>query len=140
MQAALAWVAAAEGKKDEAIEMLRRAAGEEDVLGKHPVSPGAFVPIREQLGSLLLEVGQSKEAQQEFEAALKIYPGRFRGLYGAARAAEQSGDKKNASRYYAKLAAQTTKATGSRDELNHVREFLTAQAKATGPNTVSARE
>ncbi len=140
MQAASAWVAASEGKKSEAIEMLRRAADAEDILGKHPVSPGAFVPIREQLGSLLLEGGQSKEAQREFEAALKIYPGRFRGLYGAARAAEQNGDKESASRYYAKLAAQTTKAASSRDELNHVREFLTAEAKATDPKNVSVRK
>lgn len=140
MQAASAWVAASEGQKREAIEMLRRAADAEDILGKHPVSPGAFVPIREQLGTLLLEVGQSRQAQQEFEAALKIYPGRFRGLYGAARAAEQNGDKENASRYYAKLAAQTANATGPRDELNHVREFLTAEAEATGPNNVSARQ
>jgi tetratricopeptide (TPR) repeat protein len=129
MQAASAWVKASEGKKNEAIEMLRRAADAEDILGKHPVSPGAFVPIREQLGSLLLEVGQAKEAQQEFEAALKIYPGRFRGLYGAARAAEQTGDKETASRYYAKLAAQTQNSTGSRDELNHIREFEPPKAK-----------
>src|SRR5262249_36950269 len=118
MQAASAWVAASEGKKNEAIGMLRRAADAEDTLGKHPVSPGAFAPIREQLGTLLLEVDQAKEAQREFEAALKIYPARFRGLYGAALAAEQAGDKQNASRYYAKLAAQTTKSDGSRDELN----------------------
>jgi len=140
MQAASAWVAASEGKKSEAIEMLRHAADAEDILGKHPVSPGAFVPVREQLGSLLLEVGQAKHAQQEFEAALKIYPGRFRGLYGAARAAEQNGDKESASRYYAKLAAQTTKAASSRDELNHVREFLTAEAKATDRKNVSVRK
>lgn len=129
MQAASAWVAQGEGKKDEAIAMLRKAAEAEDVLGKHPVSPGAFVPIREQLGSLLLEAGLPKEALQEFEAALKIYPGRFRGLYGAALAAEQTGDKENAGRYYAKLAAQTEKSNGSRDELNHVREFRAAQAE-----------
>jgi predicted Zn-dependent protease len=138
MQAASAWVAASEGKKNEAIEMLRRAAEAEDILGKHPVSPGAFVPIREQLGSLLLEVGQAKEAQREFEAALKIYPGRFRGLYGAAQAAEQIGDKENANRYYAKLAAQTAKASGSRDELNHVREFLSAQGKAVDSEDVAS--
>ncbi|PWT79285.1 MAG: hypothetical protein C5B58_13920, partial [Acidobacteria bacterium] len=142
MQAATAWVAASEGKKNEAIEMLRPAADAEDILGKHPVSPGAFVPIREQLGDLLLEAGQSKEAQREFEAALKIYPGRFRGLYGAARSAEQSGDKEGATHYYAKLAAQTAKATGSRDELNHVREFRAAQAKAAADanDVASARE
>ena len=113
----------------------------EDVLGKHPVSPGAFVPIREQLGNLLLQIGQPKQAQAEFEAALKIYPGRFKGLYGAAQAAELTGDNEKASRYYTKLAAQTSKAGGSRDELNHVREFLSAQAKAADSNGVaSARE
>jgi tetratricopeptide (TPR) repeat protein len=138
MQAASAWLAVAEGNKKEAIEMLRRAADSEDILGKHPVSPGAFVPIREQLGTLLLEMGQPKEAQREFEAALKIYPGRFRGLYGAAQAAEQAGDHENASRYYTKLAAQTSKASGSRDELNHVREFLSAQAKAPDSNGVAS--
>jgi tetratricopeptide (TPR) repeat protein len=137
MQAGSAWIAASEGKKNEAIEMLRQAADAEDILGKHPVSPGAFVPIREQLGSLLLEVGKSKEAQREFEAALKIYPGRFRGLYGAARASEQSGDKANARRYYAKLAAQTAKSSSSRDELNHVREFRAAQAKAADSDDVA---
>ena len=142
MQAASAWVAASEGKKNEAIQMLRQAANAEDILGKHPVSPGAFVPIREQLGGLLLELGQSKEAQREFEAALKIYPGRFRGLYGAARAAEQTGDKEDASRYYAKLTAQTAKSGSSRDELNHVRKFLAAQAAAAADSndTGSTRE
>jgi tetratricopeptide (TPR) repeat protein len=138
MQAASAWVAAAEGKKNEAIDMLRQAADSEDILGKHPVSPGAFVPIREQLGTLLLEMGQPTEAQREFEAALKIYPGRFRGLYGAAQAAERVGDKKDASLYYTKLAAQTSKAGGSRDELNHVREFLSAQAKAADSKGVAS--
>src|SRR5881296_685553 len=137
MKAASAWVAASEGKKNEAIEMLRHAADAEDVLGKHPVSPGAFVPIREQLGTLLLQIGQPKQAQAEFEAALKIYPGRFKGLYGAAQAAELTGDRQNASRYYAKLAAQTTKSDGSRDELNHVREFLDAQTKAPNSGDVA---
>jgi tetratricopeptide (TPR) repeat protein len=138
MQAASAWLAVAEGKKKEAIDMLRRAADSEDVLGKHPVSPGAFVPIREQLGTLLLEMRQPREAQREFEAALKIYPGRFRGLYGAAQAAEQAGDNEDANRYYTKLAAQTSKAGGSRDELNHVREFLSAQAKAADSKGVAS--
>src|SRR5213080_2465504 len=138
MRAASAWVAYGEGKKDEAIEMLRRSADAEDVLGKHPVSPGAFVPIREQLGSLLLEGGQSKDAEREFEAALKIYPGRFRGLYGAALAAEQTGDKENAGRYYAKLAAQTAKSNGSRDELNHVRDYRAAHAEAAQMDGVAS--
>jgi tetratricopeptide (TPR) repeat protein len=122
MQAALAWVEFSESKKDEAITMLRRAADAEDRLGKHPVSPGALVPIREQLGDLFLKLGRSKDAEAEFEAALKIYPGRYRGLYGAALAAEQAGDKEKARRYYAQLAAQTAKSHGSRDEVDRVRK------------------
>src|SRR5437762_5318193 len=114
MQAASAWVAFGEGKKEDAVDPLRRAADAEDILGKHPVSPGALVPAREQLGDLLLELDRPKEAQREFEAALKIYPGRFRGLYGAAQAAEKIGEKEKAGHYYAKLTEQTAKADGSR--------------------------
>ena len=94
MQAASAWVAYGEGKKEDAVDLLRHTADAEDVLGKHPVSPGALVPAREQLGDLLLKLDQPKEAQREFEAALKIYPGRFRGLCGAALAAERIGERK----------------------------------------------
>lgn len=121
MQAANAWIAYGEGKKDEAVDLLRRAAEAEDILGKHPVSPGALVPAREQLGSMLLELGRGKEAQQAFEADLKIYPARFRGLYGAARAAEQDGAKEIARGYDAKLIAQTAKADDTRRELASVR-------------------
>jgi len=121
MQAASAWVAFGEGKKDEAVDLLRRTADAEDILGKHPVSPGALVPAREQLGDLLLKLNRPEEAQREFEAALKIYPGRFRGLYGAAQAAEQTGEKEKAHQYYAKLIEQTAKADGSRSELAQLR-------------------
>ena len=130
MQAASAWVAYGENKKEEAVTMLRRAADAEDILGKHPVSPGALVPAREQLGDLLLALDRPKEAQQEFEAALKIYPGRFRGLYGAAQAAEQVGEKEKANRFYAKLIQQTAKADGSRGELAQLRDHAAEDAVA----------
>jgi tetratricopeptide (TPR) repeat protein len=133
IQAASAWVACSEGKKEEAVSLLRRAAEAEDILGKHPVSPGALVPAREQLGDLLLTLGQPKEAEQEFEAALKIYPGRFCGLYGAAQAAERIGDREKANRYYAKLRDQTTRADGSRSEIAQLREYRTAEAATAQP-------
>ena len=53
---------AAEGKKAEALSGLRSAADAEDILGKNPVSPGALVPVREQLGDLLLELQRPKDA------------------------------------------------------------------------------
>jgi tetratricopeptide (TPR) repeat protein len=130
MQAASAWVAYGENKKEDAVATLRRAADAEDILGKHPVSPGALVPAREQLGDLLLALDRPKEAQQEFEAALKIYPGRFRGLYGAAQAAEQVGEKEKADHFHAKLIQQTAKADGSRDELAQLRDHATKDAAA----------
>ena len=136
-QAASAWVAFAENKQDEAIEQLRRAADSEDVLGKHPVSPGALVPIREQLGDLMLERGRPAEAAEAFQAALKIYPGRFRALYGAALAAEKSGDKEHARQYYSKLAAQTAKSDAARDELKRIRQNRTAAAEMTSSNQVA---
>jgi tetratricopeptide (TPR) repeat protein len=123
MQTASAWIAYDEGRKEEAVDLLRRAAEAEDILGKHPVSPGALVPAREQLGDLLLELGRPQEARVEFEAALKIYPNRFRGLYGAALSAERSQDWEVARRYYATLAAQTAQADDSRRELGHIREY-----------------
>ncbi|MFZ1218080.1 MAG: hypothetical protein WAO00_02250 [Chthoniobacterales bacterium] len=126
IQTASAWVVCVRGKPEDAVAVLRKTAAAEDILGKHPVSPGALVPVREQLGALLLELGQAKEAQREFEAELKIYPGRLRGLLGAAQSAEKAGDKDGARRYYAKLAAQTEKAGDSRAELKRVRELAAA--------------
>src|SRR5437773_3975302 len=135
MQAASAWVAYGEGKKENALDLLRRAADAEDIMGKQPVSPGALVPAREQLGDLLLTLNRPKEAQREFEAALKIYPGRFRGLYGAAQAAKQIGEKEKADRYYAKLIEQTAKADGSRSELAELRKYRTADSASTQPGS-----
>src|SRR5438105_6949239 len=140
IQAASAWVTYSEGKKDEAVNSLRRAADAEDILGKHPVSPGALVPAREQLGDMLLKLNRPKEAQREFEAALKIYPGRFRGLYGAAQAAEQNGEKEKAHHYYAKLTEQTTKADGSRSELAQLRDRVAEGATAQPRSATEPRK
>src|SRR4051812_5479442 len=123
IKTASAWVTCVRGQPENAVEVLRKTANAEDVLGKHPVSPGALVPVREQLGGLVLELGQAKEAQTEFEKELKIYPGRFRGLLGAAQSAEKAADTESARRYYAKLAAQTAEAGNARTELMRVREY-----------------
>ena len=123
MRAASAWIAHHETRDNEAIETLRKAADDEDILGKHPVSPGAFIPIREQLGSLFLELHRPGDAQPAFESVLKIYPKRFRALYGAARAADLNGDKEKARGYYVQLAAQTASSDGSREEVRRIRAY-----------------
>lgn len=84
---ALAWVAHAEGKDEEAIRLMRAAADDEDAVEKRPVTPGAIVPAREQLGDLLLETKHPKEARKEFEIALTMSPQRRGALAGVAQAA-----------------------------------------------------
>ena len=41
---------------------------------------------------MLMELGQSDAALTEYETSIEKEPDRFRGLYGAARAAETSGN------------------------------------------------
>jgi hypothetical protein len=48
-------------------------------------------------------------------------------LYGAARAAELSGDREKARTYYANLLALCEKADTERPELKEARAFLTKQ-------------
>jgi tetratricopeptide (TPR) repeat protein len=121
---ATAWLAYASGKRDEALQLLRKAADTEDSTDKHPVTPGAILPAREQLGDLLLEIGQAPQALIEFEAALRETPKRFNGLYGAARAAELSGDRKKAADYYGQLIKLCEKADGNRPEVGKAKAFL----------------
>jgi tetratricopeptide (TPR) repeat protein len=121
---ATAWLAHASGKRDESLQLLRKAAEIEDSTDKHPVTPGAILPAREQLGDLLLEIGQAPQALIEFEAALRETPNRFNGLYGAARAAELSGDRKKAADYYGQLIKLCEKEDGNRPEVGKAKAFL----------------
>ena len=70
---------------------MRAAAEAEEASDKHPVTPGNVAPSRELLGEMLLELNPPAQAFAEFERSLKRDPNRFRGIYGAARAAERSG-------------------------------------------------
>jgi tetratricopeptide (TPR) repeat protein len=122
--AVTAWIARAEGKNEEAVTLMRQAANREDATEKHPVTPGALFPAREMLGDMLIEIGQPAQALREFEASQKADPNRFLGLYGAARAAELSGDTAKARTYYTQLVALGKGADGTRAELQQARTFL----------------
>ena len=121
---AMAWIAKAESKNDEALKILRSAAELEDSTDKHPVTPGSIIPARELLGDLLLELGRPGEALKEYESSLMTSPNRLKGLYGAGRAAELAGDKKKAKEFYVKLIAVCDKADGDLPELLHAKKFL----------------
>ena len=127
MLAVSAWVAYAEGKRDEALKLMRAAADGEDGSVKHVAMENRLYPMRELLGELLLQQGQASAALREFEAALKENPNRYRGLYGSARAAEVAGDRQKAVGYYEKLVALAGKADTSRPEIAKAKTFLGAR-------------
>ncbi|HKP13539.1 MAG TPA: hypothetical protein VJZ91_15570 [Blastocatellia bacterium] len=123
-QVASAWLAHAEGRDEESLRLMRAAAELDDATEKHPVTPGAILPAREQLGELLLELKQPTAALQEFETSLRSAPNRFHGLYGAARAARLAADQKRARTYYGKLLELCRHADSIRPEIKEAKAFL----------------
>jgi len=98
-----AWAALAAGKKEEALRQMKAAAELEDGTEKSAVTPGPLAPARELLGEMLLEMKEPAQALEQFEATLKKEPGRFRALYGAAHAAQLSGNRDTSQRYFRDL-------------------------------------
>jgi tetratricopeptide (TPR) repeat protein len=123
-EAATALIAWAEGKKDEGVRLLRMAADHEDAVDKHPVTPGALLPVREMLADLLLQNGRPAEALKEYEAVLKTAPHRFNATAGAAKAADKAGDKMKARAYAIELREIANSAETSRPELEWARVYL----------------
>ena len=123
-QIATAWVAFAEGRKDEGLRLMRAAADAEDATDKAAISPGPIAPARELLGEMLLESGNSKDALAAFEATMLKEPNRFRGAIGAARAAEGLGNKAAAAKYYRQVVAIAKDADTDRPGLQQARAYV----------------
>jgi tetratricopeptide (TPR) repeat protein len=122
-----AWIALAEKRNAEAVQLMRAAAESEEASDKHPVTPGNVVPSRELLGEMLMVLNQPAPALVEFERSLVRDPNRFWSIFGAARAAEASGNREAARGYYAKLQALTADRDTERPELTHAKAFLAMQ-------------
>jgi tetratricopeptide (TPR) repeat protein len=120
---AAAWVALADDRGEEAVGLARQAADLEDKNEKHPVTPGRIQPARELLGDVLMELKRPDDALKEYEQSQTREPNRFRGLYGAALAAEMAGDAKAARRYYGRLVQIAGKGE-PRAELTLARSYL----------------
>lgn len=122
----LAWVAFAEDKKAEALDLMQAAANLQDEVGQGEVD----IPAREMLADMLLEFHEPQRAVLEYHTSLGHSPNRFNGLYGAGRAAEAAGDDAQASRYYTALLKSTEGSTSARPELAHAKKFVAAKALA----------
>jgi tetratricopeptide (TPR) repeat protein len=103
---------------------MRAAADGEDGSLKHVAMENRLFPFRELLAELLLEVGQPAAALNEFETALKQTPNRFRGFWGAARAADGAGDRQKATEYFGKLLELTKNADTERQEIREAKAYL----------------
>ena len=117
-----AWMALAEGRTAEALAAMREAADREDKTEKSAISPGPIAPARELLAEMLLQLKQPKAALAEFEKTMAKEPNRFRGVAGAAAAAQQAGDAETARKLYARLRTIALKGdTPGRPELQAAR-------------------
>ena len=124
---AQAWVAQGQGNRDEALKFMRAAADLEDSSEKHVAMENRLYPMRELLADMLMEQGQAALALTEYEVSMKNAPARLRGFYGAAKAAEASGDKKKAAAYFSSLARLTRTADGDRAELRELKRHLASR-------------
>jgi tetratricopeptide (TPR) repeat protein len=117
-----AWVAFAEGRREEAVAAMSAAADIEDKTDKAAVTPGPLAPARELLGFMLLEAGRARDALTAFEAVSKKEPNRFLALYGAGKAAEAAGQAAKARGYFRRLVEICRDAAGDRPELAYARQ------------------
>ncbi len=104
---ARAWLAQAEGKKKDALKLMRTVVRDVEAGVRNAQANPPVAPAREMLADLLLEQGEAAEALKEYEQALARSPYRFNALYGAARAAELAGKNAQAASFYGVLLRVT---------------------------------
>lgn len=107
----------AKGKKKEAVTAMIAATEMESATEKHAVTPGEVVPTLELLGDMYMKLGEYKKATETYAANLKIRPGRYNSVYGAALASQKAGDKASAKLYYDQLLELTKASKKTRPEL-----------------------
>jgi hypothetical protein len=102
-QGVAAWADLAAGKSKEALALMQSAVELEDGTEKSAVTPGPLAPARELLADMLLQVNEPGKAFEQYEATLRKEPRRFHALYGAAHAAQLSGNRDASQRYFREL-------------------------------------
>jgi tetratricopeptide (TPR) repeat protein len=122
--AAIAWVTKAEGRNEDALKLMRAAADLEDASEKNIAMENRLFPMRQLLGDMLLEIGQPEGALAAYEESLTRAPARLRSYYGAAKAAEKTGDAGKAMVYYEKIVTMCPEADAERPEPREAKIIL----------------
>jgi len=118
-----AWAAYAAGNSGDALRLLRAVADDQDKVGKGETE----LPAREMLADMLLDLQRPQEALTEYEISLRTDPNRFNGLYGAAQAAMQVGQKEKAGAYYAQLLKNCEGTHSDRPELAQAKTLVVSE-------------
>ena len=113
----------ARGYENNAVQLMRSAAELEQTVEKHPVTPGALLPPYEALGDLLMDLERYDKALEAYKASDEIWPGRYKTLLGAARAAKAAGQEQTADEYYNTLIS--TAGDSKRPTLIKARQYIT---------------
>lgn len=112
------------GSRDQGVRALREATAIEDAMPLEFGPPAIVEPTHEVFGTMLLELDPAA-ARREFEAALRLAPGRSRALEGLVRASVASGDKGEAVRALDQLALNWRGGDPVvRDEINALRRVV----------------
>jgi hypothetical protein len=120
---AQAWLSFAQGKKQDAVALLRSLAEKEEAVGEEP---GA-IPAREMAADILLDMKQPEKALAEYQADLKFNAGRFNAIYGAAQAAAMAGQSAKANEYYALLLKNCAGSNSDRPELARAKSLVASK-------------
>jgi Tfp pilus assembly protein PilF len=119
LTAAEVWILFAEGKHDQAVREMRAVAERQEASGVDSLA----IPVREQLGDMLLERKRPSDAAREYSTALDHSPNRFDSLLGLARSFQMAGDAAASGAWYAKLI-ELAGSAGDRPELGEAREAV----------------
>ena len=114
----------ADGSLEDAVALTREATALEDAMPLEFGPPGVVKPSHELLGEVLLAAGRPREAQVEFERALRLAPKRALSLLGLGRAAAAAGDRKTAAYAYGQLQEIWHRADRDLPELTEAERFL----------------
>jgi tetratricopeptide (TPR) repeat protein len=97
---------ATHGDLDTAITTVQNAVTLEETMPPPQGPPLVIKPAHELLGEILLQAPRPADAVQQFATALYRHPNRARALLGAARAAAQRGERRQAVDAYTQLLQQ----------------------------------
>ncbi|WP_298505675.1 hypothetical protein [uncultured Maribacter sp.] len=119
-----AWSNFRKGERKKGLLLMKEAVIIERNTSKHPITPGDVLPAIELFADMLLESGNNEKALMAYQENLKRHPYRLNGLYSAAIAAQELGDKEKAMQYFKQLIELTKESNSNRPEIETAKKYI----------------